>query len=78
MYQLKLHAFNPPLHLLFHLIQKYQIDIYHIPIKALTQHYIQYLHPINQLQINLPTQYLLMPSQLLIIKSKLLFPQSSI
>ncbi|WP_186298984.1 segregation/condensation protein A, partial [Staphylococcus epidermidis] len=75
MYQLKLHPFNGPLHLLFHLIQKYQIHIYHIPIKPLTQHYIQYIHPINQLKINLPTQYLLIPSQLLIIKTKLLFPQ---
>ncbi|WP_398573368.1 segregation/condensation protein A, partial [Staphylococcus epidermidis] len=52
--------------------------MYHIPIKPLTQHYIQYLHPINHLQINLPTQYLLIPSQLLIIRTKLLFPQTTI
>ena len=33
MYEVKLDAFNGPLDLLLHLIHKYEIDIYDIPIK---------------------------------------------
>ena len=36
MYEVKLDAFNGPLDLLLHLIQKFEIDIYDIPMKALT------------------------------------------
>ena len=35
MYEVKLDAFNGPLDLLLHLIQKYEIDIYDIPIESL-------------------------------------------
>ena len=52
MYEVKLDAFNGPLDLLLHLIQKYEIDIYDIPMKALTEQYMQYVHAMNQLEIN--------------------------
>lgn len=78
MYEVKLDAFNGPLDLLLHLIQKYEIDIYDIPMKALTEQYMQYVHAMNQLEINVASEYLVMASELLMIKSKLLLPQSSI
>ena len=61
-----------------HLIQKYEIDIYDIPMKALTEQYMQYVHAMNQLEINVASEYLVMASELLMIKSKLLLPQTSI
>ena len=78
MYEVKLDAFNGPLDLLLHLIQKYEIDIYDIPMKALTEQYMQYVHAMNQLEINVASEYLVMASELLMIKSKLLLPQTSI
>ncbi|GGG84830.1 segregation/condensation protein A [Staphylococcus pragensis] len=75
MYEVKLDAFNGPLDLLLHLIQKYEIDIYDIPMKALTEQYMQYVHAMKQLEINLASEYLVMASELLMIKSKLLLPQ---
>ncbi|MDN6672068.1 MAG: segregation/condensation protein A, partial [Staphylococcus equorum] len=39
MYEVKLDAFNGPLDLLLHLIQKIEIDIYDIPMKSLTEQY---------------------------------------
>ena len=72
MYEVKLDAFNGPLDLLLHLIQKFEIDIYDIPMKSLTEQYMQYIHAMNQLEINVASEYLVMASELLMIKSKLL------
>jgi segregation and condensation protein A len=76
MYEVKLDAFNGPLDLLLHLIQKFEIDIYDIPMKSLTEQYLQYIHTMNQLEINVASDYLVMASELLMIKSKMLLPQS--
>lgn len=76
MYEVKLDAFNGPLDLLLHLIQKFEIDIYDIPMKALTEQYMNYVHAMKQLEINIASEYLVMASELLMIKSKLLLPQS--
>lgn len=76
MYEVKLDAFNGPLDLLLHLIQKIEIDIYDIPMKSLTEQYMQYIHAMNQLEINVASEYLVMASELLMIKSKMLLPQS--
>ena len=46
-------------------------------MKALTEQYMQYVHAMNQLEINVASEYLVMASELM-IKSKLLLPQSSI
>ncbi|PHK49249.1 segregation and condensation protein A [Staphylococcus edaphicus] len=77
MYEVKLDAFNGPLDLLLHLIQKIEIDIYDIPMKELTEQYMQYIHTMNQLEINIASEYLVMASELLMIKSKMLLPQTS-
>ncbi|KIX91534.1 segregation protein A [Staphylococcus microti] len=74
MYEVKLDAFNGPLDLLLHLIQQFEIDIYDIPMKALTEQYMQYVHAMKQLEINIASEYLVMASELLMIKSKLLLP----
>lgn len=74
MYEVKLEAFEGPLDLLLHLIQKYEIDIYDIPMKALTEQYLNYIHQMKILEINIASEYLVMASELLMIKSKLLLP----
>ena len=51
MYEVKLDAFNGPLDLLLHLIHKYEIDIYDIPMKALTEQYMQYVHAMKKLKL---------------------------
>lgn len=75
MYEVKLDAFNGPLDLLLHLIHKYEIDIYDIPMKALTEQYMQYVHAMKEVEINIASEYLVMASELLMIKSRLLLPQ---
>lgn len=75
MYEVKLDAFNGPLDLLLHLIHKYEIDIYDIPMKSLTEQYMNYIHAMKQLEINIASEYLVVASELLMIKSKMLLPQ---
>ena len=56
---------------------KFEIDIYDIPMQALTEQYMQYVHAMKQLEINIASEYLVLASELLMIKSKMLLPQST-
>lgn len=72
---IKLEKFEGPLDLLFHLIEKHKIDIYDIPIAQLTDQYMEYLYHMNQLNLELASEFLVMAATLLQIKSKLLLPK---
>ncbi|HHW02701.1 MAG TPA: segregation/condensation protein A [Thermoanaerobacterales bacterium] len=70
----KLEAFEGPFDLLFHLIEKNQIDIYDIPIAQLTDQYLEYLKDIEEDKIDLASEFLVMAATLLSIKSRMLLP----
>ncbi len=74
-YTVRLEAFEGPLDLLLHLIQKNEIDIFNIPIALITEQYLQYLKWMKTLNLDIAGEYLLMASTLLHIKSKMLLPQ---
>ncbi|MGB9839588.1 segregation and condensation protein A [Thermovenabulum sp.] len=76
MISVKLEAFEGPLDLLLHLIEKNKINIYDIPISEITEQYISYLYNLENMDIEIASQFLLMASTLLSIKSKMLLPQS--
>lgn len=78
MYEVKLASFEGPLDLLLHLIQKYEIDIYDISMKVLTEQYINYIKNVDDLDINQHGDYLVMASELLRIKSKTLLPDTNV
>ena len=48
---IRLAAFEGPLDLLYHLIEKNEIDIYDIPIAALTEQYLAYLDAAEDLSL---------------------------
>ena len=50
-YQVRLDAFEGPMELLLHLIQVNKIDIYDIPIAALTEQYMEYLSEMRRFDI---------------------------
>ncbi|HNU80906.1 MAG TPA: segregation/condensation protein A, partial [Bacillota bacterium] len=71
----KLEAFEGPLDLLLHLIEKAEVDIYDIPIAEITD---QYLHYINMMEIHdleVSSEFIVMAATLLEIKSKMLLPK---
>ncbi|MBE1554076.1 segregation/condensation protein A [Sporosarcina limicola] len=73
-YKVKLEAFEGPLDLLLHLINRLEIDIYDIPMAELTQQYIEHLQTMRVLQLDELSEYLVLAATLIEIKSKMLLP----
>ena len=71
----KLDVFEGPLDLLLHLIDKNEVDIYNIPIRKITDQYMAYLRSMQELDLDLTSEFLLMAAMLLSIKSKMLLPK---
>ncbi|CAI8789439.1 MULTISPECIES: segregation/condensation protein A [Bacillus] len=74
-YNFKVEAFEGPLDLLLHLIHRYEIDIYNIPVAEITEQYLSYIHTMKDLQLDVASEYLVMAATLLQIKSKMLLPK---
>lgn len=70
----KLEAFEGPFDLLFHLIEKNEIDIYDIPISDLTDQYLSYLKNMDRKQLDIASEFLVMAATLVKIKSQMLLP----
>jgi segregation and condensation protein A len=77
-YQVKLDAFEGPLDLLLHLINKFEIDIYDIPVAQITEQYMEYIHTMQKLELNVASEYLVMAATLISIKSKMLVPNQQV
>ena len=75
-YQVKLDAFEGPMELLMHLIQVNKIDIYDIPIAALTEQYMAYLAEMRRFDIEVASEFLVMAATLLLIKSRMMLPKA--
>jgi segregation and condensation protein A len=71
----KLEVFEGPLDLLLHLIDKNEIDVYNIPIKEITDQYLEYVQAMQELELEVASEFLVMASTLLSIKSKMLLPK---
>lgn len=77
-YQVKIDGFEGPLDLLLHLVNQYEIDIYDIPVAEMTEQYMHYIHTMQQLELNVASEYLVMAATLLAIKSALLLPNQAL
>ena len=71
---IRLKNFEGPFDLLFFLIEKSQIDIYDIPILEITDQYMDYLFAMQEMDLEIASEFLVMASTLLHIKSRLLLP----
>ncbi len=74
LYNIKVPVFEGPLDLLLHLIKESKIDIYDIPIAVITNHYLQYLEMMKELNLDIAGEFLVMAATLIHIKSKMLLP----
>lgn len=70
-----LETFEGPLDLLLYLIRKDNIDILDIPIASITRQYMEYIHLMSALKLELAADYLVMAAMLAEIKSRLLLPK---
>lgn len=74
-YSVSLDVFQGPFELLYHLIEKKEIDIYDIPIAEITDQYMEYLNQMIKFNMNVASEFILMASTLIEIKSQMLLPQ---
>ncbi|WP_442601153.1 segregation and condensation protein A [Paenibacillus sp. KN14-4R] len=71
----KLDVFEGPLDLLLHLIDKAEVDVYNIPIKEITDQYLEYVKAMEEFELEVTSEFLVMAATLLSIKSKMLLPK---
>lgn len=74
-YRIKLQVFEGPLDLLLFLIRKNELDIYDIPIESVTKQYIDALHAMQQLDLDVAGEFFVMAATLMEIKSRMLLPK---
>ena len=74
-YSIKLNNFEGPLDLLCHLIDKNKMDIYDINLSEITDQYIEFLNQMEQMNLEVTSEFLVMSSTLLYLKSKHLLPK---
>lgn len=72
--KIKIQNFEGPFDLLFHLIEKDQVNIYDIPINEITDQYMDYLFAMQELDLEITSEFLVMAATLLHIKSRMLLP----
>lgn len=74
-YEVKIDAFEGPLDLLLHLIKESKVDIWDIKIVDITDQYLNYIKSMQELNLNVASEYLVMASELMEMKSKMLLPR---
>lgn len=67
--------FSGPLDLLLHLVKESKMDILNIEIEKITEQYLEYLDKMEEMNLEVTSEYLVMASELMYIKSKMLLPK---
>ncbi len=68
--------FEGPLDLMLHLIHEQQLDIFDLDMEVLTDQYIAYLHAMDELELEVESEYLVELTTLIEYKSKKLLPKN--
>lgn len=73
-YSIKTNDFEGPMDLLCHLIDKNKMSVCDINISEITDQYMQYLNAMEELNLEIASEFVIMASTLLYLKSKTLLP----
>jgi segregation and condensation protein A len=74
-FEIKLPQFEGPFDLLLFFIERDEIDIHNIPISDITNDFLQYIHSMSDLNIEVASEFILVASTLMRIKAKMLLPR---
>lgn len=69
-----INEFEGPLDLLLHLIKQSKMDIYDIKIEEITKQYLDYIQSMEELNLDIASEYLVMAAELIEMKSRHLLP----
>lgn len=75
MYRVKLTEFEGPLDLLLFFIKRDELDIYNIPISKITKDFLEYLHLMSTLDLEVAGEFIVMAATLMQIKVRMLLPK---
>lgn len=75
---LRISDFEGPLDLLLHLIKESKVDIFNINIVEITDKYLEFIHKMESMNLDIASEYLVMASELIELKSRLLLPREKI
>jgi segregation and condensation protein A len=74
-YKVKLLKFEGPLDLLLFFIKRDELDIYDIPISRITKEFLEYLHLLQELDLEVAGDFIVMAAELMQIKVRMLLPR---
>ncbi|HUN65629.1 MAG TPA: segregation/condensation protein A [Bacteroidota bacterium] len=75
-YRVKLQEFEGPLDLLLFFIKRDELDIYDIPISRITKEFLEYLHFMQELDLEVAGDFIVMAAELMQIKVRMLLPKA--
>jgi len=73
-YRIQIPMYEGPLDLLLDLIKKQEMSIHDIQISKITAQYLDYLHKLEELDVDVSAEFIYMAATLIYIKSKMLLP----
>ena len=74
-FEIKLPLFEGPFDLLLFFIERDELDIYDIPISKITKDFLDYLHQLEELNIEIASEFIVVAATLMRIKAKMLLPR---
>lgn len=74
-FEIKLPLFEGPFDLMLFFIERDELDIYDIPISKITQDFLDYIHQLEKMEIEIASEFILFAATLMKIKSKMLLPR---
>lgn len=76
-FKVSLPDFQGPLDLLLFFIRRDELDIYNIPIAHITKEFLDYIHLMQMLDLELAGEFIVMAATLMQIKARMLLPHES-
>ena len=77
MYKVRIDKFEGPFDLLIYLLENAKMDIYDIKVAEITEQYIAYLKEMEDLNIEVETEFIVLAAVLIRLKSHMLLPRFS-
>jgi segregation and condensation protein A len=74
-FEIKLPLFEGPFDLMLFFIERDELDIYDIPISKITNDFLDYVHQLETLEIEVASDFILFAATLMKIKSRMLLPR---
>lgn len=74
-FEIKLPLFEGPFDLMLFFIERDELDVYDIPISKITNDFLDYVHQLEKLEMEVASDFILFAATLMRIKSRMLLPR---